>query len=172
MIYVTHDQIEALTLADRIAVMKDQRIQQLASPADIYRRPANIFVAGFVGSPRMNFIEGRLEGEGNAPVFVTNGHRLALGGYAFSTRPETGQAVTLGIRPEHLTVADGGDWDGFTVDIVEPMGADNLLWCGDGKLSLGVRTPGERPVSKGTAVRLAVPADNVSLFATATGERV
>ena len=61
MIYVTHDQIEALTLADRIAVMKDQRIQQLGTPAEIYHRPANLFVAGFVGSPRMNFVEGRLE---------------------------------------------------------------------------------------------------------------
>ena len=67
MIYVTHDQIEAMTLADRIAVMKDQRIQQLGSPLDIYYRPANLFVAGFVGSPRMNFVEGRLEQAGNGP---------------------------------------------------------------------------------------------------------
>ncbi len=173
MIYVTHDQIEALTLADRIAVMKDQKIQQLASPADIYRRPANLFVAGFVGSPRMNFIEGRLEGgNGSGPVFVRNGHRLPLDSYPFTARTEPGQNVTLGVRPEHLTVAETGTWSGFTLDIVEPMGADNLLWCGDGELSLGVRTPGERPAVRGTPLVLDVPVDQVSLFSTATGERL
>src|SRR3954466_2443199 len=70
MIYVTHDQIEALTLADRIVVMKDQKIQQLGSPAEIYHRPANLFVAGFVGSPRMNFVDGRLELADGAPAFT------------------------------------------------------------------------------------------------------
>jgi multiple sugar transport system ATP-binding protein len=172
MIYVTHDQIEALTLADRIAVMKDQKIQQLASPADIYRRPANIFVAGFVGSPRMNFVEGRIEGDGNAPSFACNGHRLPLGGYAFAGPAQPGRNVTLGVRPEHLAITADGEWAGFNVDIVEPMGADNLLWCGDGRLSLSVRTSGERPAARGTAVRLAVPVDQVSLFATDTGERI
>ena len=83
MIYVTHDQIEAMTLADRIAVMKDQRIQQLGSPLDIYYRPANRFVAGFVGSPRMNFVEGRLEQAANGPAFVVGNHRLPLDGYEF-----------------------------------------------------------------------------------------
>jgi len=171
MIYVTHDQIEALTLADRIAVMKDQKIQQLARPADIYRRPANIFVAGFVGSPRMNFIEGRLEGDGAVPTFVTDGHRLPLAGYVPTGRAEPGQPVTLGVRPEHLAIGEAGPCGGFKVDIVEPMGADNLLWCGDGKLSLGVRMPGERPVAKGTAVHLAPATDHVSLF-TKDGERL
>src|SRR6476620_2768558 len=80
MIYVTHDQIEALTLADRIAVMKDQRIQQLGAPSEIYHRPANRFVAGFVGSPRMNFLDGTLL---DGPAFACGDRRLALEGYEF-----------------------------------------------------------------------------------------
>jgi multiple sugar transport system ATP-binding protein len=173
MIYVTHDQIEALTLADRIAVMKDQKIQQLASPADIYRRPANLFVAGFVGSPRMNFVEGRLEG-GNGLAFACDGHQLRLDAYPFARPVAPDTNVTLGVRPEHLTVtgSGGGTWNGFTVDIVEPMGADSLLWCGDGKLSLGVRTQGERPVTRGMPLGLDIPPDQISLFSTATGERL
>src|ERR687898_711255 len=114
MIYVTHDQIEAMTLADRIAVMKDQRIQQLGSPLDIYYRPANLFVAGFVGSPRMNFVEGRLEQAGNGPAFVVGNRRLPLDGYEFGVRPEPDRPVTLGIRPEHIAIDGTGNWDGFT----------------------------------------------------------
>ncbi len=90
MIYVTHDQIEAMTLADRIVVMKEQKIQQIGSPGEIYRRPANLFVAGFVGSPQMNFIKGRLEGDGGAPVFRSGGRALPLAGYAFAGTPAAG----------------------------------------------------------------------------------
>src|SRR5215210_4359361 len=84
MIYVTHDQIEAMTLADRIVVMKEQKIQQIGSPAEIYRRPSNLFVAGFVGSPQMNFIKGRLESNGAGLQFVSGQRHLPLAGYEFS----------------------------------------------------------------------------------------
>jgi len=173
MIYVTHDQIEALTLADRIAVMKDQRIQQLGTPSEIYNRPANLFVAGFVGSPRMNFVEGRLEADGNRLIFVKDRRRLALDGYAFGGRPEAGAPVTLGVRPEHLTpVEDGADWPDFTVEIVEPMGADNLLWCADGGLSLEVRVPGDQTIASGTRLGLSLDPQRVSLFAPESGARL
>ena len=172
MIYVTHDQIEALTLADRIAVMKDQKIQQLGSPFEIYHRPANLFVAGFVGSPRMNFVEGRLEQAGSTVAFVKNGRSLPLQGYDFRTRPETGRPVTLGLRPEHLGGDGPGIWDGFKVELVEPMGADNLAWCGDGHLSLAVRMPGEQAIHPGTPIRLGLDPRHVSLFANDSGERV
>jgi multiple sugar transport system ATP-binding protein len=166
MIYVTHDQIEALTLADRIAVMKDQRIQQLGTPSEIYNRPANLFVAGFVGSPQMNFLEGRLAADGNRLIFVKDRRRLALDGYVFSGRPEAGAAVTLGVRPEHLTPApNGADWPDFTVDIVEPMGADNLLWCADGDLTLEVRVAGDQTIATGTRLGLNLDPQRVSLFA-------
>jgi multiple sugar transport system ATP-binding protein len=172
MIYVTHDQIEALTLADRIAVMKDQRIQQLGTPAEIYGRPANIFVAGFVGSPRMNFIEGRLEPDGNRLVFAKDGRRLPLDGYDFTRQPQTGAPVTLGVRPEHLTPGESGDWSDFTIDIVEPMGADNLLWCADGEMALEVRVPGDQTFMTGTRLALSLDPLRLSLFAAEGGERL
>jgi multiple sugar transport system ATP-binding protein len=172
MIYVTHDQIEAMTLADRIAVMKDQKIQQLGNPLDIYYHPANRFVAGFVGSPQMNFVEGRIEQAGDGPVFVAGERRLSLAGYEFSTRAEPGRPVTLGIRPEHIAVEGAGDWDGFTVEIVEPLGADSLVWCTDGGLSLEVRTSGERAIKPGTSTALGIDPRRISLFAADGGARL
>jgi multiple sugar transport system ATP-binding protein len=164
MIYVTHDQIEAMTLADRIAVMKDQRIQQLGSPLDIYYRPANRFVAGFVGSPRMNFVEGRLEQAGDGPAFVVADRRLPLDGYEFRVPLEPDRPVTLGIRPEHITLDGTGNWDGFTVELVEPLGADSLVWCTDGGLSLEVRTAGERAITPGMSMALSIDPRRISLF--------
>ena len=173
MIYVTHDQIEAMTLADRIAVMKDQRIQQLGSPAEIYFRPANLFVAGFVGSPRMNFVEGRLGRAGDGLAFAVGERRLPLDGYRFSARPEHGRPVTLGVRPEHITANGSGNWQGFEVEIVEPLGADNLVWCTDGGLSLEVRMPGEElGIAPGTPEALGIDAQRVSLFTADGGERL
>ena len=172
MIYVTHDQIEAMTLADRIAVMKDQRIQQLGSPLDIYYRPANRFVAGFVGSPRMNFVEGRLEQAGNGPAFVVGNRRLPLDGYEFGVPPEPDRPVTLGIRPEHITLDGAGNWDGFTVELVEPLGADSLVWCTDGGLSLQVRTAGERAIRPGTPMALGIDPRRISLFSADGGARL
>jgi multiple sugar transport system ATP-binding protein len=173
MIYVTHDQIEALTLADRIAVMKDQKIQQLGSPAEIYHRPANLFVAGFVGSPQMNFIEGRLDSTRDGSLAFVAGERgLPLDGYAFTGRPESGRPVTLGVRPEHVTANGVGNWPGFKVEIVEPMGADNLILCTDGKVELEVRLSGEQNVALGEPLALGVDPRRVSLFAADSGERL
>ena len=172
MIYVTHDQIEAMTLADRIAVMKDQKIQQLGSPAEIYHRPANMFVAGFVGSPKMNFLEGELAANGKSPEFVAGGRRLPLDDYTFTHRPEPGRKVTLGVRPEHLGLGDAGTWPGFTVDIVEPMGADTVIWCSDGERSIQVRTGGDQTAIPGGRLALGVDPRRVSIFAADTGERL
>jgi multiple sugar transport system ATP-binding protein len=172
MIYVTHDQIEAMTLADRIAVMKDQRIQQLGTPLDLYYRPANLFVAGFVGSPRMNFVEGTLEQAEDGPAFAVGERRLPLDGYAFGSRPEPGRPVTLGIRPEHIALDGAGNWDGFVVDIVEPLGADSLVWCTDGGLSLEVRISGERSMRPGAATTLGIDPQRISLFSADDGTRL
>ena len=105
----------------------------------------------------MNFIEGRLEPAGNGPAFVAGERRLPLDGYEFGARPEAGRPVTLGVRPEHIALDGAGNWDGFTVDIVEPMGADNLIWCTDGALSLEVRMSGERAIRPGSPLVLACP---------------
>jgi multiple sugar transport system ATP-binding protein len=166
MIYVTHDQIEALTLADRIAVMQNLEIQQLGSPAEIYNRPANLFVAGFVGSPRMNFVEGRLDHEGEGIAFVVGDRRLPLDGYEFAARPKAGAPATLGVRPEHIATDGAGACrlDGLSVEMVEPMGADSLVWCRDGKLSLGVRMPGEQSVDLGTTLPIGLTTAQLSLF--------
>ena len=174
MIYVTHDQIEALTLADRIAVMQNQAIQQLGSPQEIYHRPANLFVAGFVGSPRMNFLEGRLEKAGGDILFVTGERRLTLTGYPFERPPPSGTAATLGIRPEHLKPGDNGPFrlDGLTVDMIEPMGADSLVWLRDDTVSLGVRIDGETALKEGDTPPLNAPIDQLSLFSTETGARL
>ena len=172
MIYVTHDQIEAMTLADRIVVMKEQKIQQLGTPAEIYHRPANLFVASFVGSPQMNFIQGKIELNGAGPVFAAGERRLPLAAYPFLTAVDTGRPVTLGVRPEHLGIGAGGAWPGFKVDIVEPMGADTVIWCSDGERTVQVRTAGDRTASPGDRMTLAVDPNRISLFATDTGLRL
>jgi multiple sugar transport system ATP-binding protein len=172
MIYVTHDQIEAMTLADRVVVMREQKVQQIGSPSEIYSRPANLFVAGFIGSPQMNLVKGRLEGEGDGIAFVSGNRRLPLKEYAFSVRPEAGQEVVLGIRPEHLDAGATGIWSDFTVDIVEPMGADTIVWCGDGRETLQVRTSGNRKLSAGERVSLGIDLTEVSVFAAQSGERL
>jgi multiple sugar transport system ATP-binding protein len=172
MIYVTHDQIEALTLADRIAVMKDQKIQQLGTPAEIYHRPANLFVAGFVGSPRMNFVDGRLERDGDGVAFASNDRRLPLERYEFATRPTGGRNVTLGVRPEHIAANGVGPWQGFKAEIVEPMGADNLVWCSDGQVSLQVRLPGDRTILPGTPLAFELDPERLSIFDKDTGARL
>jgi multiple sugar transport system ATP-binding protein len=172
MVYVTHDQIEAMTLADRIVVMKEQKIQQIGTPDEIYHRPANLFVAGFVGSPQMNFIKGRLENTGEGLSFLAGDRRLSLSGYQFAAAPSAGQEVVLGVRPEHLEIASNGIWPDFKVDIVEPMGADTVIWCSDGGGSVQVRTTGSRKATPGENLTLHVDSTQVSLFSAETGERL
>lgn len=172
MVYVTHDQIEAMTLADRIVVMKEQKIQQIGTPDEIYHRPANRFVAGFVGSPQMNFIDGSIESTGEGLSFLAGDRRLALSGYTFSSLPSPGQKAVLGIRPEHLEISGSGNWPGFKVDIVEPMGADTVFWCSDNLGSLQVRTTGSRKANAGDELTLHADPARISLFSAETGERL
>jgi multiple sugar transport system ATP-binding protein len=133
MIYVTHDQIEALTLADRVAVMKGGVIQQLDDPHVIYNEPKNLYVAGFIGSPTMNFIKGEVGGTVAAPSIAIGKGKVALKDYAAKGKLKIGQAVVFGVRPEHLRLNAGNEpglSDAFdaTVDLIEPMGSDSLVW--------------------------------------------
>ncbi len=166
MIYVTHDQIEALTLADRIAVMRDRRIQQIGSPQDVYQRPVNKFVATFVGSPAMSFLRGRIAGG----RFSAEGLDLPLDGYAFAAAPAPGMAVELGIRPEHVEVGEGGI--AAPVEMVEPLGADLLAWTRAAGQAVSVRLPAEADVKPGDTLPLVLPARRLNLFDAATGERL
>ena len=123
-IYVTHDQVEAMTLGDRVVVMKDGRIQQVGEPLELYGKPANKFVAGFIGSPAMNFVDVSISSDGRRAE--TEGLRLPV---PERIRSRGGQRLTLGVRPEALRIANGTDELGFgtTVDVVEPLGNEILL---------------------------------------------
>ncbi|WLR94577.1 ABC transporter ATP-binding protein [Shinella zoogloeoides] len=175
MIYVTHDQIEALTLADRIAIMKSGVIQQLADPNTIYNAPRNLFVAGFIGSPSMNFLRGEIAERGGKPVFTTNGVDFSLDGYAAGETLRPGRKVVLGVRPEHVKVneeAFAAETHQATVDIEEPMGADNLLWLNHAGHTMSVRVGGARRFAPSTAVKLAFDMGLASLFDAGTEERI
>ena len=172
MVYVTHDQIEALTLADRIAVMRGGIIQQLDAPQVIYNRPANLFVAGFIGSPSMNFLHGATVEGGR--VFQIGATRIDLAGYEGGAVPEQDRAI-LGLRPEHLTVqmvAEPGRTIPAVVEIEEPMGADSLVWLTAGAAQIAVRVPVEFQVARGTEVHLRVDIAKASIFDAASELRV
>jgi multiple sugar transport system ATP-binding protein len=164
MIYVTHDQIEALTLADRIAIMRGGIIQQLDEPHTIYNRPTNLFVAGFIGSPAMNFIKGATVDGGRA--FAFGATRLDLAGYDGGPIMDRARAI-IGLRPEHLTIVDTaipGQTIPAVVEIDEPMGADSLVWLEVEGKQVSVRVPFEHRPAAGTPVHLKVDIAKSSLF--------
>jgi multiple sugar transport system ATP-binding protein len=164
MIYVTHDQIEALTLADRIAVMRGGIIQQLADPKTIYNKPANLFVAGFLGSPAMTMLGGRTVDSGHGPAVDIGGPLVPLAGYE-GTPPAPGHDVILGVRPEHVTVhADPAAGIAATMDLDEPMGSDSLLWLTIAGKPLSVRTTADHGFAHGQPVGVGFDITKASLF--------
>lgn len=175
MIYVTHDQIEAMTLADRIAVMKGGVIQQLDEPQAIYTRPVNRFVAGFVGSPAMNFLEGRIE-VNSQPVFNTGGEGLRLDGYAFKNGVPAEVEAVFGIRPEHILVGEAAkampQKQEVNVELVEPMGSDTLVWTTIAGQSVSFRVEPEKSLKAGMRVLVGFDPARASLFDARTGERL
>jgi multiple sugar transport system ATP-binding protein len=170
MIYVTHDQIEALTLADRIAVMKDRVIQQLGTPQEIYQRPANRFVASFVGSPSMNFVAGTLRVDTDGAIFTANDFKFPLQSYEFSTVPLDSADVELGVRPEHIEVAANGRE--LLIEMVEPMGSDLLAWGKLGGAPISLRLAAESSSKAGDRVAVAISPAKVSLFDRTSGRRL
>ena len=155
MIYVTHDQVEAMTLADRIVVLNAGEISQVGTPRELYRQPENLFVAQFIGSPRMNLV-----------ACTAEGGRYRLQGGGGGAFEGTGEPVHLGIRPEHISVCepDAGQCAG-EVDVVEYLGADTFLVVDcDGLGPLTVRTSGDAPFTPGTRVGLAFEADECHFF--------
>ncbi len=174
MIYVTHDQIEALTLADRIAVMKGGIIQQLDTPHEIYSRPVNRFVAGFLGSPSMNFLEGRC-GDGCA-YFEADGAAIPLSRYEFNGGGNGARPAVFGIRPEHVAFGEAATsqpyQDDVEVEIVEPMGSDTLVWSRLGRQEFSFRVESEKHLKVGQTVRIGFDPGRASIFDTDTGHRV
>ncbi len=155
MIYVTHDQVEAMTLADRIVVLEFGTIAQVGSPRELYERPANLFVAQFIGSPKMNI----MDCETDAGTFRLKGAR---GGPFGGDRP----AVKMGVRPEHIEIAPVGE--GFmdaTVDVLEYLGADTFLIVDGGPQGqMTVRTDGDTPVREGDRIGLLAPRERLHFF--------
>lgn len=169
MIYVTHDQIEAMTLADRIAIMRGGLIQQLDTPYNIYNNPVNKYVAGFIGSPAMNFIEGTLT-PGEKLMFSSGSLDIAMDGYELTQTLKSGpmQGVTLGIRPEHVLFGDAAATAPFsrevTVEVVEPMGADTLVWAMIDELSFRFRVEGQLQLRRGDTVKIGFDPARGSMF--------
>ncbi len=163
-VYVTHDQIEAMTLGSRIAVMKDGVLQQIGTPDEIYRTPANTYVASFIGSPTMNFIPGQLQGTGEASRFVFAGGTLELPG------PVQGD-VTLGQRPEHIHLSDDAPWRG-QVSLVEPTGADTYVVVKTEAGAITVRAPANTKLQVGQTIGLTVSSRHNNWFHMTSGVRL
>ena len=176
MIYVTHDQIEAMTLADRIAVMRGGIIQQLGAPHEIYARPVNMFVAGFIGSPGMNFIEGTVGSTGGKPQFRAGDVTVDASRYPFDGNPPAGARVIFGIRPEHIVFGDAAAAQPFSaevdVEIVEPMGSDTLVWTKLGGQNLTLRAESERAPREGERIRIGFDPARASIFDADTDTRL
>ena len=166
-VYVTHDQIEAMTMADRIVVMRDGRIAQIGAPLDLYDRPDNTFVAGFIGSPSMNLLAGDVAGDGS---FAGDGVAFPL-----EAKLEPGRKIIYGIRPEHLVLADAGQ--AAQVVVVEPTGAEIHLVLRAGGSDVGgqemtVVLRERQAFQPGQQVHLRPMAGAVHLFDGASGERI
>jgi len=176
MIYVTHDQIEAMSMGDRIVVMNNGIIQQIDSPLSIYNKPANLFVAGFIGTPTMNFFEGRIAGD-DAPAFI-----MSEGGPALSLperergrfAPHSGKQLTLGIRPEHITAKSHNEYCRrvpVRIEVTEPVGNEIFLHFTMGP-SAGQhvsRIPADVQPAAGGAFDLYFDTSKLHFFDSATG---
>jgi multiple sugar transport system ATP-binding protein len=162
-IYVTHDQIEAMTMADKIVVMHDGLVEQIGAPLEVYDRPANRFVAGFIGSPAMNFIPGK-----------ASSGRIAIAGDSYSVpvdaRLEENREVVLGIRPEHLEIAA----DGFEAEVVvvEPTGSETQLFARLGGQEIAAVFRERHEFVPGQRIRLRPRSDCLHLFDPSSGQRI
>jgi len=188
MIYVTHDQVEAMTMADRIVVMRNGRIQQIAEPLALYDQPANLFVAGFIGSPAMNFLHGSICRHGGSLWFAQDGGGSSPAphpilqvhpGLARHLAPFEGKPVVAGIRPEHFEVAAEGSVPrpGEAVEAgleaIEPLGAETLLHARVGPQSVVVKSRVMLPKRDiGRRLQLAVQAGSVRYFNATSEERI
>ena len=168
-IYVTHDQIEAMTMADRIVAMNEGVIQQVGRPDELYDDPANMFVAGFIGSPAMNFLEGRVARSGDAVGLSVGSERLVQ---LPAFRAPADGIVSIGLRPERIKIESGPNHAQATVDLVEPTGLGSVIHLDlDGQLLKAFTTDRQR-LTPGTRVSLNIDPSDVLVFDPATGSRL
>ncbi len=169
-IYVTHDQIEAMTMGDQIVVMRDGRIEQAGSPLELYDRPANTFVAGFIGSPAMNFLPGTLRRAGGAAhVELADGTRLQA---PTTAAGQDGQSVVYGTRPEHLALAGSGGGIPTEVVTIEPTGADTFVFCRHQGTDLSVVFRERHNFAPGSTIHLQPDRQHAHLFDASSGQRL
>jgi multiple sugar transport system ATP-binding protein len=179
LIYVTHDQVEAMTMGDRICVMKDGEIQQVAAPLELYNHPANLFTAGFIGSPAMNLLRGRIEEREGRWYFVEQAERggqtFALAGGLADRAARRGPAdVILGIRPENIVTRAGGPGAAFAarVELSEPMGAETYLHLRTAGHALIARLPPDVDHAAGSDVALEIDLGKAHLFDAQTQQAI
>jgi multiple sugar transport system ATP-binding protein len=175
-VYVTHDQVEAMTMGDRVAVLKDGYLQQVDTPRNLYDKPDNVFVGGFIGSPAMNLVDVKLNAEGA----VLGQRTLPLSqGVLAALAKENATSATVGFRPESVRLVGDGDGFPFDVVVVEELGSDayayGTLHTGageaDDKLST-IRVDARKPPMKGETVHLQIAADELHVFSAASGRRI
>ena len=165
IVYVTHDQIEAMTMADKIVVMRDGRVEQVGAPLDLYDNPSNIFVAGFIGSPAMNFLKGKVEADGRR-FLADGGARLPLPAVA----AEPGRAVVYGIRPEHIDIGEGGV--PARVSVLEPTGSETQIFARLGSDPIDAVVKDRIDVKPGDEIPLRIDPRRVHVFDGASGARI
>jgi multiple sugar transport system ATP-binding protein len=166
-VYVTHDQVEAMTMADRIVVLQDGHVEQIGAPLELYDNPANLFVATFIGSPSMNLIKGKVKIVGGETFVEASSAMLPVGGGHSLTE---GQEVTYGIRPEHLELAD----DGFEgkVGVVEPTGSETMVFVHAGGRDILALFRERHMFTTGQTIKLRPRRDAAHIFDAASGKRI
>jgi multiple sugar transport system ATP-binding protein len=164
IVYVTHDQIEAMTMADKIVVMRDGRVEQVGAPLDLYDNPSNTFVAGFIGSPAMNFLKGRVEAPGT--FLAEGGARLPLPEVA----AEAGRAIVYGIRPEHIDIGEGGV--PARISVLEPTGSETQVFARMGSDPIDAVVKDRLQASPGDEIPLRIDPRRVHVFDGASGARL
>jgi multiple sugar transport system ATP-binding protein len=181
VVYVTHDQVEAIKMATRIAVMNDGVIQQVATPDEIYKAPANTFVAAFIGSPPMNLLDADLSilGDEIMGIHGPTGTRMDLSQYDFARRPQPGQRIKVGMRPEHFTVGKAPGFDvaarfALPLAYLEKIGDRGVAFLNAGRdlLAVGVDFSTFRPPSAGETVEALFAGDRFAVFDSETGARM
>src|SRR6266702_6782345 len=175
MIYVTHDQVEAMTLATRMAVMRGGVIQQFGTPAEVYARPDNLFVATFLGSPAMNLLKGTLEARDGTLHFCTAHLRLDVLGYPFKNTPADSLPCVLGLRAEDVRVrveAGGASSERAKVSLVEPMGNLRVIWLDYHGAQIASIDQTKTPVAVGDTAAFSFDSAHISLFDDADGTRL
>jgi len=167
MVYVTHDQVEAMTLADKIIVLRGGKVEQVGTPADLYNRPANQFVAGFIGSPPMNFLTGKVQGkyDKGATVVLKSGLQIDVS-VTNSSVLKIGQSVSVGIRPEDCVLGGLENSIQATLELIEPLGGYSYMYaaCPDAENSLIARTTNSFHQHKGDHIMIGLPAKACRLF--------